>query len=147
MLPRRVTLFAASLILLLPAYSQEPQSGAAAFTPYTLATFDGQSHPAELGHLQVPESRRRHSKRLIQIAFIRLKSSAPQPGAPIIFLAGGPGVPTTGMARVPVYYDLFEKLRQNADVILLDQRGTGMSSPNLNDCPTDGSRLTRLPAG
>ncbi len=42
------------------------------------------------------------------------------------------------MARVPVYYDLFEKLRQVADVILLDQRGSGMSSPNLDDCPTDG---------
>jgi pimeloyl-ACP methyl ester carboxylesterase len=42
------------------------------------------------------------------------------------------------MARVPVYYDLFEKLRQIADVILLDQRGSGMSSPNLDDCPTDG---------
>jgi pimeloyl-ACP methyl ester carboxylesterase len=42
------------------------------------------------------------------------------------------------MARVPVYYDLFEKLHHVGDVILLDQRGTGMSSPNLDDCPTDG---------
>jgi pimeloyl-ACP methyl ester carboxylesterase len=96
----------------------------------------------ELGRLWVPENRRGKSQRLIQIAFLRLKSSAVTPAAPIIYLSGGPGVPASGMARVPVYYDLFEKLRQVADVILLDQRGSGMSSPNLDDCPTDG----RFPA-
>jgi pimeloyl-ACP methyl ester carboxylesterase len=35
------------------------------------------------------------------------------------------------MARVPVYFSLFDRLREVADVILLDQRGTGMSEPNL----------------
>lgn len=47
-------------------------------------------------------------------------------------------MPASVMGRVPVYYDLFEKLRRVADVILLDQRGSGMSSPNLDNCPTDG---------
>lgn len=133
---------ATSFILLLPALCQQARRGQVTFEPYTLTTYDGQSHLAELGRLQVPENRRGKSQRLIQIAFVRLKSSAATQGAPIIYLSGGPGVPASGMARVPVYYDLFEKLRQVADVILLDQRGSGMSSPNLDDCPTDG----RFPA-
>jgi pimeloyl-ACP methyl ester carboxylesterase len=129
---------ATGLILLLPAFSQQPKRGEVKLEPYSLITYDGQSHPAELGHLWVPENRGKKSARLIQIAFIRLRSSASQPSAPIVYLSGGPGVPASGMARVPVYYDLFEKLRQVADVILLDQRGSGLSSPNLDDCPTDG---------
>lgn len=50
-----------------------------------------------------------------------------------MWLAGGTIVPGVGMAKVPVYFRLFDKLREVADVILLDQRGTGMSEPNL-DC-------------
>jgi len=124
--------------LLLPAFSQQSRRGEIAFEPYSLVTYDGQSQPAELGRLSVPENRRNGSSRFIQIAFVRLKSSAQQAGAPIVYLSGGPGVPASGMARVPVYNKLFNKLRQVADVILLDQRGSGMSSPNLDDCPTDG---------
>ena len=114
---------ATSLTLLLAAFSQQPRCGEVTLTPHLLVTYDGQSHPAELGHLWVPESRRKQSDRLIQIAFIRLKSSAPRPTAPIVYLSGGPGVPASGMARVPVYYELFEKLRQVGDVILLDSAG------------------------
>lgn len=142
MLSKLGSSFAASLILLLPAVSQQPRRGEVTFEPYTLTTYDGQSHPAKLGHLRVPENRQKNSGRLIRIAFVRLKSSSPHPGSPIVYLSGGPGVPASGMARVPVYYDLFEKLRRVGDVILLDQRGSGLSSPNLNDCPTDG----KLPA-
>ena len=138
MLSRLVTFLVASLVLVLPAFSQQARHGKVTFEPYTLTTYDGQSHPAELGRLWVPENRRGKSPRLIQIAFVRLKSSAVKPAAPIIYLSGGPGVPASAMARVPVYWNLFEKLRQVADVILLDQRGSGMSSPNLDDCPTDG---------
>jgi len=138
MLSRLGAPLATCLILLSPAFPQTDRRGAATFEPYTLTTYDGQSHQMELGRLSVPENRRGKSQRLIQIAFVRLKSTAAMPAAPILYLSGGPGVPASGMARVPVYYDLFEKLRQVADVILLDQRGSGMSSPNLDDCPTDG---------
>lgn len=125
-------------VLSIPASAQLPRAGQVSFEPYTLVTYDGQSHSAELGHLWVPENRQSNSSRLIRLAFVRLKSSAASPGSPIVYLAGGPGIPAIVMARVPVYYDLFEKLRQVADVILLDQRGLGMSSPNLNDCPVSG---------
>jgi pimeloyl-ACP methyl ester carboxylesterase len=153
MLPKMMAFLAC--LLSFPAFAQQPHRGELKFEPFALVTFDGQSHPAELGHLSVPENRgtrknnndkndknkkdkNKSSARLIQIAFIRLKSSATHTAAPIVFLAGGPGIPGSGISRVPVYYELFEKLRQVADVILLDQRGSGMSSPNLNDCPASG---------
>ncbi len=122
------------------ARAQSPKAGDVAVEPYTLKTFDGQDHPAELGRLWVCENRANCS-RLIQLAFVRLRSTAGKPAAPIVFLAGGPGVPGIVMARVPVYFPLFDRLREVADVILLDQRGTGMSVPNL-ECSLD----TPLPA-
>lgn len=126
------------VVLSIPVFAQQPHAGQVSFEPYTLVTYDGQSHSAELGHLWVREDRQKQSDHLIRLAFVRLKSNSGTPSSPIVYLAGGPGIPGIAMARVPVYYNLFEKLRQVSDVILLDQRGLGMSSPNLNDCPTGG---------
>jgi pimeloyl-ACP methyl ester carboxylesterase len=110
-----------------------PRAGRLVVEPYTLQTYDGRSHAAELGRLWVRENRAARPDRLIKLAFVRLKSTAQQPAPPIVWLAGGPGVPGVAMAKVPVYFRLFEQLREVADVILLDQRGTGMSEPSL-DC-------------
>jgi pimeloyl-ACP methyl ester carboxylesterase len=108
------------------------------FKPHVLETFDGRQVEAELGRLNVPESRLKPSRRTIRLAFVRLRSTAPRAWPPIVFLAGGPGVPGNVMGRVPVYLRLFERLRGVSDVILLDQRGTGLSSPNLQ-CTSDSS--------
>jgi pimeloyl-ACP methyl ester carboxylesterase len=113
---------------------EEERAGKLVIEPYTFKTYAGKEISAELGKLSVRENRNNQSKRLIQLAFVRLKSTAAKPGSPIVFLAGGPGAPGIGMGRVPVYFSLFDKLREAADVILLDQRGLGMSSPSL-DCP------------
>ncbi|HEY5884441.1 MAG TPA: alpha/beta hydrolase [Pyrinomonadaceae bacterium] len=114
--------------------AQEKRGEQLVLQPYTFKTFDGKEVPAELGKLSVRESRNGKSNRLIQLAFVRLKSVAARPGSPIVFLAGGPGAPGIGMGRVPVYFRLFERLREVSDVILLDQRGLGMSLPDLQ-CP------------
>ena len=97
MLSKLGSSLAASLILLLPAAAQQSRRGEVTFEPYALTTYDGQSHPAELGHVWVPESRHKNSDRLNEIAFIRLKSSASHPGSPIVYLSGGPGVAASGM--------------------------------------------------
>ena len=114
--------------------AQEARAGQVVIEPYTFRTYDGREHPAELGRLSVRENRNGNSSRLIQLAFVRLRSTAAQPSAPVVFLAGGPGIPGIGLGQVPVYFGLFEQLREVSDVILLDQRGTGMSSPTLQ-CP------------
>lgn len=117
-----------------PLAGESHHAGDLTVEPYSFRTFDGSAHPAEIGHLWVRENRSGGSGGLIQIAFVRLKGTAQKPRAPIVFLPGGPGVPATGMGRVPVYYELFQKLQAISDVILLDQRGIGMSSPNT-ECP------------
>lgn len=114
--------------------AQEARVGQVVIEPYTFRTYDGKEHAAELGRLSVRENRSGNASRLIQLAFVRLRSTAAQPAAPIIFLAGGPGIPGIGLGQVPVYFSLFERLQEVSDMILLDQRGTGMASPNLQ-CP------------
>ena len=88
---------------------------------------------AELGRLVVPERRDDPYGRLIEVAFIRLKSTATAPGAPLMFLAGGPGVSGTDGLRWEYLFPWFAALRTVGDVIALDQRGTGLSIPRL-DC-------------
>jgi hypothetical protein len=46
---------------------------------------------AEFGRLVVPEKRSNPESREIELAFIRLRSTAPHPGPPLFFLQGGPG--------------------------------------------------------
>lgn len=141
---RRFTFLIFGLLSLAPhaaaVNAQETRAGQLSVEPYLFRTFDGKELPAELGKVRVRENRNGNSGRLIQLAFVRLKSTAASPGSPIIFLAGGPGVPGIGMGRVPVYFRLFDRLREVSDVILLDQRGLGMSSPGLQ-CP-----VTPVPA-
>ncbi|MEJ7671754.1 MAG: hypothetical protein WKF59_03385 [Chitinophagaceae bacterium] len=57
--------------------------------PYKFRTYDGKSYESDMGKLWVKENRNTNSKRLIQLSFVRLKSTSPSPAAPIIFLAGG----------------------------------------------------------
>lgn len=98
--------------------------------PYTLEVADS-AHAAELGRLTVPEVRGSPDSGSVELAFVRLPSRAEDPGPPIVYLDGGPGGSGVGIARAPAYYRLFDGLRDVADVILLSQRGTGLSSPRL----------------
>ncbi len=96
---------------------------------------DGQTVDAELGRLGVPENRNSRHSREIELAFVRFKSTAKQPGPPVIYLAGGPGgsgIATARSSRFP----LFMAMREAGDVIALDQRAIGLSKPNLdcNEC-------------
>ena len=88
---------------------------------------------AELGRLLVPENRRDSGSALIELAFIRMKSRASHPAPPLVLLAGGPGVAGSEWARFGSFVPWFEELLGISDVILLDQRGTGLSNPRL-DC-------------
>ena len=101
--------------------------------PFVLRGFDGVETPAELIRLTVPANRADSGAGTIDLAFVRLPATGGRPGSPIVFLAGGPGVPGIVMGQVPPYRALFERLRSVADVILLDQRGTGRSTPTRSE--------------
>lgn len=98
--------------------------------PYTL-TAGQESATGELGRLRVPENRAKGSDKKIEIAFVRLKSTAAKPGYPIVYLDGGPGSSAINLARSEAYFAAFKKFLEHGDVILLDQRGIGRSKPAL----------------
>ncbi|MEO6392606.1 MAG: alpha/beta hydrolase [Pyrinomonadaceae bacterium] len=99
-------------------------------TPKVFETAKGERIEAEFGQLTVPENRTKPGSRLIQLAFVRFKSTVANPGPPIVYLAGGPGGSGIGAAR-GTRFPLFQAMLKVADVIALDQRGVGLSSPNL----------------
>ena len=129
----RVLFFCCSLCFALsPARSNAlPQkSGDVRFEPDSVETGRGQKIDVELGWLSVPENRTNPSSRLIELAFVRLRSTVPNPGPPTIYLAGGPGTSGIDAIKGPAL-PLLMALQQSGDVILLDQRGTGISKPSL----------------
>ncbi|HUR97080.1 MAG TPA: alpha/beta fold hydrolase [Pyrinomonadaceae bacterium] len=90
----------------------------------------GETVDAEMGSLQVPESRTESKSSTIRLPVIRFKSTAAKPGAPIVYLAGGPGASGLASAKEEIFPLLME-LRRRADVIVFDQRGTGAAEPSL----------------
>jgi pimeloyl-ACP methyl ester carboxylesterase len=119
------------------------------FEPHTFRAKDGRTVETELGSLTVPQRHERPEGPSLTLRFVRFKSTNPQPGAPIVYLAGGPGGSGIDAAK-GIRYDLFLALREVADVIALDQRGTGQSTfhPELSrpwsvplDQPLDEARL------
>ena len=84
---------------------------------------------AELGRLTVPLRRARPDSGSVELAFVRLQTPGAKRAAPIVYLAGGPGTSGIAAARNPRALAALGRLAQIADVILLDQRGVGLSSP------------------
>jgi pimeloyl-ACP methyl ester carboxylesterase len=108
----------------------QQKAGALTLKPYTFENFKGEKTAAEFGTLLVPENRSNPKSNLIELAFVRFKSTAKNPGPPIVYLAGGPGGSGIGAASGS-RFPLFMAFREIADVIAFDQRGTGHSKPNL----------------
>lgn len=95
--------------------------------PFTFKPNKGQPVEAEKCYFHVPENRRKKTGKQLKLGFIRFKSTNPNPGHPIVYLAGGPGGSGSGAARGK-RFSLFMALREVADVIAFDQRGTGLSN-------------------
>jgi len=95
----------------------------------------GDAFTARLGRFEVPEDHARPDGPKFTLAFAHYPSTAPEPGPPIYFLVGGPGASATEFALEFTTQELFD-LRAHGDVIALDQRGTGLSEPNIADQPS-----------
>lgn len=119
------------MLFLTTSVAAQIRPGTLKLKPYTFETNDKKEKvDAEFGTLFVPEKRSDPDSNLIELAFVRFKSTAKNPGPPIVYLAGGPGGSGIGTARGE-RFPLFMALREIADVIAFDQRGTGFSKPNL----------------
>jgi pimeloyl-ACP methyl ester carboxylesterase len=121
----------AALLLLLSATPAFPASELQ-LRPYTFVSTRKDTVAAEWGTLRVPENRSKPGSRTIELAFVRFRSTSDRPGPPIVYLAGGPGNSGIDAARGR-RFPLFMALRSVADVIALDQRGIGHSTPAM-DC-------------
>ena len=130
---------ATMLVALLPARSQA-QSSRLVRSDTTVRSFDGREMKGEVLRLTVPERHQRPA-RTLTLGALRFRSTAAKPGRPIVFLMGGPGIPGSVMAPIPPYFSLFQKLRDLSDVIIVDQRGIGLSTPHI-DCPSSGTLPT-----
>ena len=106
------------------------QSSPLARSDTTIRSLDGREMKGEVLRLTVPE---RHARPLhtLTVGALRFRSTAVTPGAPIVFLMGGPGIPGSVMTPIPPYFSLFQRLREIGDVIVIDQRGIGLSSPHV----------------
>ena len=118
------------ILFLTTTICAQPKAGTLKIKPYTFETNKKEKVDAEFGTLFVPENRSDPESNFIELAFVRFKSTAKNPGPPIVYLAGGPGGSGIGTARGS-RFPLFMALREIADVIAFDQRGTGFSKPNL----------------
>lgn len=86
---------------------------------------------AQCGTLQVPENRTRPDGRKITLAIAVLPANTLNPRAdPLFILAGGPGQAASYLGPFAVS---LTGVRKDREIVLVDQRGTGRSSPL--DCP------------
>ncbi|MEL6362645.1 MAG: alpha/beta hydrolase [Pseudomonadota bacterium] len=112
------------------ALSPAPQFDSHTEQPVTFVSNAGDEVEAFQGEFMVPENRGDADSRSIPVRYVRFPTTGEIKGAPIVYLAGGPGgsgIATAKRGRFP----LFMAMRQFGDVIALDQRGTGAS----NDTP------------
>jgi len=89
------------------------------------------STAAQCGRLEVPEDRSKPGGRRIEIFAAVLPANTVTPKSdPLVVLAGGPGQAASTLAP---FASRLAELRRTRDVVLVDQRGTGRSSPLLCD--------------
>lgn len=125
----------AALHLLLPCLASAVEgAGRVSWKPYVFEADGGKRKAeAEIGSLRVPASRKRPGSGVLELSLVRFKGTSSKTAPPIFYLAGGPGGSAVETARGP-RFPLFMALRGIADVIVLDQRGTGMSAPSSITC-------------
>lgn len=99
------------------------------FTPYAFETREHGTIAAEAGFLVVPRRHAEPDGPHLRLRVVRLPATGGDgSAAPVVYLAGGPGGSGTGTARGP-RWPVFDQVRREADVLLLDQRGTELSEP------------------
>ena len=85
----------------------------------------------QCGTLDVPEDRQHPNARRLSIfvAVLPANTLSPKPD-PLVLIAGGPGQAASALGPFAAQLTL---IRRTRDIVLIDQRGTGRSSPL--DCP------------
>jgi pimeloyl-ACP methyl ester carboxylesterase len=93
--------------------------------PCTYSTENG-SYAADCGTLVVPENRADPQSRLIALPVTRIRAQTNNPGEPVFWLKGGPGLTNMQLPWA-------NRFAENRDVVLVGYRGVDGSS--VLDCP------------
>jgi len=127
---RTGSLLVALALALAPGPEAAPAGAAAspAFEPCDLRSARAARVEAECARFEVPEDPGAPDGRRITLRLARVpaRGSNPQPD-PVVFLAGGPG--QSAIETYPAAHSAFRPLLGGRDVLLVEQRGTGESSP------------------
>lgn len=122
-----LALLATSLALSAQAQT-DPAPQAATALETEQCYLKGISEQVQCGTLQVPENYEQSDGKKIGIHFAVLPAiSENKRPDPLLILAGGPGQAATDLAQM--IDRIFTSVRQQRDILLIDQRGTGKSNP------------------
>ena len=111
-----------------PAFANAAQTPLE-FAPYAFETERHGTIAAEVAFFEVPRRHRKPDGARLRLRVVRLPATGGDgSAAPVIYLPGGPGGSGVGTARGP-RWPVFDQVRRETDVLLLDQRGTGLSEP------------------
>jgi pimeloyl-ACP methyl ester carboxylesterase len=139
----RRTVITSILAVLVCALFAAPRTAQAQDTQFT-PTFEGAECPfgnitqytIECGWLTVPEDHAAPNGKTIRLAVAVIRStSANKAPDPVVYLAGGPGAAFVESAPRAVFMFGFPAILVERDVILVDQRGMGLSEPLLTCTP------------
>jgi pimeloyl-ACP methyl ester carboxylesterase len=102
-----------------------PAATAAPGLASTPCDIQGLTQPARCGVLDVPENPQRPEGRHLAIHVAVIPASGQALPDPIVPLMGGPG--ENAIDAAAYFAERFESLRKDHDLLLVDQRGTGLS--------------------
>ncbi|MBN9888972.1 alpha/beta hydrolase [Salipiger abyssi] len=98
--------------------------------PRPLGVLEVEGKTVICGRVSVPEIHGTETGETIPLAFAVLKSRSAAPASdPVIYLHGGPGGYT--VQTIPMNAKIFDFLRDRRDVVLFDQRGSGISDQTI----------------
>jgi len=101
----------------------------------------------DCGTITVPEQHGVDDGRTLQLGVVRHHATGATPGAPVFFLAGGPGGSIMGEpAGLLAAPEAYQRLIASHDLIFLDQRGAGFSTPDLGCPEVQAATITALQA-
>lgn len=78
----------------------------------------------------------------LAVAILAATGTDPQPDS-LLIVNGGPGIPTLSVAMQAFTKEFAQPLQSRRDLVFVDQRGTGLSTPSL-DCPEQRTRYREL---
>lgn len=94
---------------------------------------------------EVYEDRSSRTGRRVSLNIVVVPALSPTPASdPVFWLHGGPGAAATQTAPAAAQGGFLGKLRENRDLVFVDQRGTGQSNPLVCDIGDDPTNLQQF---